>query len=93
MVYRFYYIFWRRILEKGRVCFYREFEFKNIDVWGKLLYFYVIYILVVEIEDNEDIWKIFGVLIMLVRVEDSVVEKIFVKIRGLNVEVILIVYK
>lgn len=30
---------------------------------------------------------------MLVRVEDSVVEKIFVKIRGLNVEVILIVYK
>lgn len=61
--------------------------------WGKLLYFYVIYILVVEKEDNEDIWKIFGVLIMLVRVEDSVVEKIFVKIRGLNVEVILIVYK
>lgn len=58
-----------------------------------MLYFYVIYILVVEIEDNEDIWKIFGVLIMLVRVEDSVVEKIFVKIRGLNVEVILIVYK
>lgn len=61
--------------------------------WWKLLYFYVIYILVVEKEDNEDIWKIFGVLIMLVRVEDSVVEKIFVKIRGLNVEVILIVYK
>lgn len=58
-----------------------------------MLYFYVIYILVVEKEDNEDIWKIFGVLIMLVRVEDSVVEKIFVKIRGLNVEVILIVYK
>lgn len=61
--------------------------------WWKLLYFYVIYILVVEKKDNEDIWKIFGVLIMLVRVEDSVVEKIFVKIRGLNVEVILIVYK
>lgn len=61
--------------------------------WWKFLYFYVIYILVVEKEDNEDIWKIFGVLIMLVRVEDSVVEKIFVKIRGLNVEVILIVYK
>lgn len=64
-----------------------------MEFWWKLLYFYVIYILVVEKEDNEDIWKIFGVLIMLVRVEDSVVEKIFVKIRGLNVEVILIVYK
>lgn len=62
-------------------------------ILGKIVVFYVIYILVVEIEDNEDIWKIFGVLIMLVRVEDSVVEKIFVKIRGLNVEVILIVYK
>lgn len=59
----------------------------------EIVVFYVIYILVVEKEDNEDIWKIFGVLIMLVRVEDSVVEKIFVKIRGLNVEVILIVYK